>query len=82
MSEELSLVFILGQSFWQQSLSFYLAEHGFISPSFLKDNLSRHRILGWSIEPPEAAQVAGGRARTSRQAGLGAFLAKGGGVRV
>lgn len=49
VSEELSLVFIWGQFFWQRSLSFYLTECGFISPSFLQDNLSRHRILDWSI---------------------------------
>lgn len=49
VSEELSLVFILGQFFWQRSISFYLTEHGFISPSFLKDKFSRHRILGWSM---------------------------------
>lgn len=49
VSEERSLVFLLVQVFWQKSFSFYLPEHIYISPSFLKDNLSRHRILGWWI---------------------------------
>lgn len=49
LSEGLSLGFLLGQLFWQQSLSFLVVWACLHDAFILGGNLSRHRILGWWI---------------------------------